>query len=152
MLVPMLLACAVASAGQYASSQGAGPPVYYTPAPAAAAVAPTVLVVAPPFWDRCLARAGAWLSSRAVLHQHPVAATLYVAPARPAAYQLAAAPLASGQAPVGPVGPVWRAESEAVPPPPAFQSSPPPPAPSPFPAAGLTPEQRLSEIRRLLGP
>jgi hypothetical protein len=104
----------------------------------------------PPFWDRCLARAGAWLSARAALHRHPVTATLYVAPPNLAATCSAGAPatvlLASSQAPV------WRAETEAVPPPPAVQSTPFPPAPTSSlpPPAGLTPEQRLTEIRRLL--
>lgn len=158
MLLSMLLACAVASAGQYQypSSQAALPPsgglapVYYTPAPTAVAVAPTVLISAPPFWDRCLARTGAWLSSRAALHQHPLAATLYVAPPRLATTCSVGAPttiaLASGQAPV------WRAEAEAVPPPPAPTSTLFPPAPTSSlpPAANLTPEQKLSEIRRLL--
>ncbi len=152
MFASMLLACAVASAGQYQypSSQAGNPPVYYTPAPTAVQAAPTVLISAPPFWDRCLARTGAWLSTRAALHQHPLAATLYVPPSRLATTCYAAAPaavpLASGQAPV------WRAEAETVPPPPALQSTLPPPAPTSTlpPAANLTPEQKLSEIRRLL--
>ena len=71
MLLSMLLACAVASAGQYQypSSQATLPPsggpapVYYTPAPTTVSVAPTVLISAPPLWDRWLARAGACLSS-----------------------------------------------------------------------------------------
>jgi hypothetical protein len=158
MLLSMLLACAVASAGQYQypSSQSVSPPVYYTPAPTAVQAAPTVLISAPPFWDRCLARTGAWLSSRAALHQHPLAATLYLPPAGGPApprlattYSVAAPatiPLASGQ------GPVWRSEAEAVPLPPVMQSTQPPPAPMSTlpPAANLTPEQKLSEIRRLL--
>ena len=154
MLASMLLACAVASAGQYQypSSQAVNPPVYYTPAPTAVAAAPTVLISAPPFWDRCLARTGAWLSARAALHQHPVTAMLYVPPPRLATTCTAAVPvpatvpLASSQAPV------WRTEAEAVPPPPALQSTLPPTAPTSTlpPAASLTPEQKLSEIRRLL--
>ncbi|MGZ3337696.1 MAG: hypothetical protein ACXVBV_20450, partial [Isosphaeraceae bacterium] len=110
MFPSMLLACAVASAGQYQypSAQAVNPPVYYTPAPTAVAAVPTVLISAPPFWDRCLAKTGAWLSARAALHQHPVAAMLYVAPPRLATTCSAGAPttvpLASSQAPV------WRAE------------------------------------------
>ncbi|MGZ3379598.1 MAG: hypothetical protein ACXVB2_12540 [Isosphaeraceae bacterium] len=155
MLASMLLACAVASAGQYQypSAQAVNSPVYYTPAPTAvAAPMPAVLISAPPFWDRCLAKTGAWLSSRAALHQHPVTAMLYIAPPRLATTCTtavpvpAAVPLASSQAPV------WRTEAEAVPPPPAPQSTLPPTAPTSTlpPPASLTPEQKLSEIRRLL--
>ena len=160
MLLSMLLACAVASAGQYQypSSQTALPPsggpapVYYTPAPTAVAVAP----------DRPDLRApvvGPMPGPRRCMPLQPGGA----APAPPGGHAVRRAPEAGhdllrgrrrarrGSPGVEP-GTRVAHETEAVPPPPAPQSTLPPPAPTSTlpPPASLTPEQKLSEIRRLL--